>query len=574
MSKLSHTVESETPDLLWLYNFDGVNLRDDRRAINDQECSWLENFIPLGPGNARAIYDNATAIYTASQDIVYDFAFNLGAAFYHALFLSDGSAIQVAVSNGAAVTIAAAATFTITPTLPACAQVGAQGIVIVTSNNYYAWDGTLYSAGGVAPGWLLGLSGGAASVQLSGHTHSNTTIDNFTDLITGAPSVLGIVVGMSIRDFVGNTDIPANTTVLTVNASTYTITISNSALLTTSVRLGFEYLMPSGVNGNAVESYMGRIWIMSGNKYLFSSPQNGADFSTAGGGGTVVSSDAFLKTTYMNLKQSNGFLYMFGDGSISVISNVQTSGTPTSTTFSYQNVDRQTGLGWRDAIVPFGNSLCFANPTGVYQLYGGSAQKVSDKIDALFQNAVYTSVTPTMFLTVIFNVVCIGIILNTLDPTTSTQRTLMAVWNGDKWFIASQTLTGVYANWFEIGASPQGWANDKRHVYRLFQTASATLPKKIVSKLWAGRSMLIDKTSVNVYAEVSDFSGLGVALSGSLDSDMNSPVTISIPTSPSGVVGQTVNAAGRRLGVTITTTSKDFTMIGFGATYNEETFYG
>jgi hypothetical protein len=77
MSKLSHTVESEAPEILWLGGFEGVNLHEERRAIGDQECAWMENMMPLGPGNARAMYDSATTLYTASQDIVFDFPFNI-----------------------------------------------------------------------------------------------------------------------------------------------------------------------------------------------------------------------------------------------------------------------------------------------------------------------------------------------------------------------------------------------------------------------------------------------------------------------------------------------------------------
>ena len=66
MTQLDPIIAKETPPLFWLSGFEGVNLHDDRRSIGDEECSWLENFAPLGKGNARSMYDNAVSIYTAS----------------------------------------------------------------------------------------------------------------------------------------------------------------------------------------------------------------------------------------------------------------------------------------------------------------------------------------------------------------------------------------------------------------------------------------------------------------------------------------------------------------------------
>ena len=119
-------------------------------------------------------------------------------------------------------------------------------------------------------------------------------------------------------------------------------------------------------------------------------------------------------------------------------------------------------------------------------------------------------------------------ILNTLDPTTATQRTLMCLWNEKQWFIASQTLTGIYATTMQVGANPQGWANDGLNVFQLFQTPSTTLQKKIQSKLWPGRSNLIYKTGMDVYSETQDESNTGVVLSGTLDSDTKDPVAFTI----------------------------------------------
>ena len=545
----------------------------------------MENFIPLGAADARTLYDNATALYTAAHTIVYDFTFNIGTTFYKALFLSDGSAVAVNLAGGTT-TMGAAGTFAVSTTLPACAQWGASGIVIVTSAGYYAWDGTLYSPGNFAPSWLCGFT----TLVTTGTTNTSTSV-------TSVASTTGLVTGMTVTS--GTGDIPASTLVVTFTSTTITLNKSATASNLGEV-INVGWAMPSGLNGTAIEFYQQRAWVVNGAKITFSAPANGAEFSTADGGGTIISTDGFLKTAFLNLKQCNSFLYLLGDGSINVVSNVQTSGSPAVTTFNNQNVDPQTGLGWRDAITVLGNSVCFVNPTGVYQLYGGSAVKISDKIDKLFEKANFSAVPPTLFVTSIFGVRCLGMIMNTLDPTTSTQRTLMCMWNEKEWFIASQGLTGIYGTTVQQGANPQGWANDGTYVFQLFQTASTTLSKKIQSKLWPGRSVLIPKNAVDAYAETNDQSNTGVIIAGTVDSDSKSSVSFSVSsnivfqnnvfgtltfqnnvpanltftTNPQGIQGQGVSQTGNRLGMTFTSTSKDFTLIGCGVSYLEETYYG
>lgn len=586
MARLDQIVGRESPPLFWLHGFDGVNLHDDRRVIGDQECSWLENLVPLGAGNARALYDSVL-IYTAAKTIVYDFSFNIGSTFYHFLVYSDGSAEQVDM-NGMATSIGGASTFAVSPTLPYAVQWGSSGIVIVTAdtNGYFAWDGALSSPGGASPAWLSGLS---APLTPTGNTNTSTSL-------TGVSSTVGIVTGMWIT----GTDIPANTYV--VSTTVNTITISQAATGShNGITFTVQWQMPLGIKGTAAEIFLSRVWVLNGNKFSWTAPSNGADFSTADGGGSTTSSDSFLRTAFVNAKQSNGFLYLLGDGSINVISNVQTSGSPLTTTFNNQNVDPQTGLGWRDAIAPFGRALCFANPSGVYALFGGAATKISDKIDKLFEKANFSALTPTMFATTIFGVVFVGITLNTLDPTTNTQRNIVALWNGSKWFIASQQFIVKFGVTLEQNGHPVAHANNDTKVFNLFAVASSTLQKKAQSKLWPGKSPLIKKTTQDVYAESVDIAGAGVILNGTLDSDTNAAVSFALTSninfvnsqsqlitftnspngdplqfvsSPPGVQGTQANQAGTRLGITLTSTSSDFALLGMGETYNEQTFIG
>lgn len=110
-------------------------------------------------------------------------------------------------------------------------------------------------------------------------------------------------------------------------------------------------LMPYGISGSSVETYQQRVWlpfphqtgtIINSGKMNISAPGSVTDFAASDGGVLYTSTDSFLRYQYTNIKQSNGYLYPIADSSVSVISGVTTSGSPTVTTFSYQNTDPQT----------------------------------------------------------------------------------------------------------------------------------------------------------------------------------------------------------------------------------------
>lgn len=46
--------------------FKGLNTKPARMAIADQECFWLDNWMPLGKNNLRTLYDIGGAVYTVA----------------------------------------------------------------------------------------------------------------------------------------------------------------------------------------------------------------------------------------------------------------------------------------------------------------------------------------------------------------------------------------------------------------------------------------------------------------------------------------------------------------------------
>jgi hypothetical protein len=520
-----------------IQNFAGINNKAGRSAIKDEQFAWLENAMPIGDGNLRATPSNGAAVFTAAGalTIIYIFPFNIGTNTFVAIFLSDGSAIQMNTVTLATVTIGAAGTFWNGGSIPACAQWGNSGILIVSkisANAYWAWDGTLWPPGNAtSPAWL---NGGVATA------------------------------------------------------------------------------MPNGISGTAIEIYQARVWIANGSLVFFSSPGDGASFSGSLGGGAFTSSDSFLKSAFGAIRQANGFLYLFGDSSINVVSNVQSSGSPIVTTFNNQNIDPQVGTSWPNSVAAFGRGLVFANQRGVFALFGGAAEKISDDLDGTFGaiQALLAGVTPTTqpsaALVMLFSIRVYCLLIPVFDPLTGANRNVLATWDGKKWFMLSQDATLDFVATQEINSVLTGWGTDTKTLFRLFQTTTTTLNKIIQTKLWAGDAWLILKATMRLYMQGQDNSGGGYFLTGTLDqiSDTgsdNTPFSLFSHVNiiswfatggaelqwtgaggaelNFGAAGLTVSGidmpgSGAVIGLTLQSTSPDFTIVALALLYKDQSAIG
>ena len=542
------------------------------------------------------MFSNSAAIYTAAggKTIIWFFCYNIAATQYAAIFLNDGTAIQVNLVTAATTTISATPnTFYNGGDLPGATQMGSAGIIIVTtasSNGYYAWDGTtLFSPGGFAPGWL---SGQTLAITLVGDTHSNTTIDNIV-------STTGVVNGMGIT----GTGIPANDTIASHTGTTITL-VSAATATNSSVTFTINFIMPTGVQGTAVEVYQSRIWIDNGTTKLFSAPSNGARFDASLGGGAITATDSFLRRIFVISKQLSSFLYSLGDSSINVISNVQTSGSPPLTTFNNQNVDAQVGTIWPGTVHPYGRGLMFANPTGVYALYGGAAEKVSTQLDGIFATADFTMHPSGGSVTL--NGVRVYFILIKGTDYLGNVRPFMCIWNGTKWWIGSQAKTGLtYVDTQEINSVLKAYGTDGASFFQMFTTASASISKVIQTRLWVGDSYLITKQAMRLFSLGTDFSGAGYGFSGTLDLLVESlgpkQTAVSLSSPPQkiqwinnlgqqvnfvnnsaaaliwvgsgatlGLLGENITGSGALMGLTLASSSTDFSLASLTVVYRRQ----
>lgn len=176
----------ETPDFFQFASFSTLNTKPSRAGIGDAEMFFVNNLMPLGENNLRAIPAAGPAFYTPGQKIIhYDFFSLTGYDPSIIAFLTDGSAVQVSTLTGAQTTIAPAATFAPPAgTLPDVAQFGTNRLLIATeqaTSAYWIWDGSvLYTNGGISPEIALTSSGtaytGVPSVGVRGGSGSGASL--------------------------------------------------------------------------------------------------------------------------------------------------------------------------------------------------------------------------------------------------------------------------------------------------------------------------------------------------------------------------------------------------------------
>lgn len=339
-------------------------------------------------------------------------------------------------------------------------------------------------------------------------------------------------------------------------------------------------LMPFGINGSTVETYQSRVWVGDGTKGHFTAAASTSNFATSAGGGSYPATESFLREKIVRFFQSNGFLYQIGDSSINVISNVQTAGQPPSTTFNNANVDPQVGTPWPNTVQAFGRALVFANPLGVYALYGGAAEKVSDGLDGLFEAADFTTLTPTASVATIFGIRCYCFLFRTTDKYTATTRNIMALWDGQSWFIGTQTVSLKQVATQEINSLISTWGCDGTNLFKTFQTPSNTLEKRLQTKLRPGDSYLMWK-QVNRFAIVAESNhadGAQFAVQNNALSAVNGYVAGSSVTVPV-TFGQApavcvfddpdLAAYGQFIGITGTSMAKDATIMSLQQLYQD-----
>lgn len=144
------------PTPLLFEEFKGMDTSVPRIGVSDQQCAWIDGFMPIKKRNLRTLYGKGALLYTAFGPTISFYGFyNIGAVAYCVAFLSNGNVVQIRMSDGAVTTILPAFTI-LSPSITNAGftQYGNQYLIIVANqtNGYWVWDGSiLYQSGSLSP---------------------------------------------------------------------------------------------------------------------------------------------------------------------------------------------------------------------------------------------------------------------------------------------------------------------------------------------------------------------------------------------------------------------------------------
>ena len=378
---------------LSLRNFKGVNTQADRKTIDSDEFSWLENVMPIGSGNMRTVPAPSAAIAAlpiSYPTVCYYMAEgNILGVSYMYMFCSDGSCYQVNLLTYAVTVVGAAGTFSgVTSKIT---QWKNERICIIDiTKGYFDWNGTT----------LTTYQGTVASVTVTngGTGFTNATTTTLTpssgsatfsctlgvNLIVVAGGGTGYAVGDSLTlvggtlysaatVFVASVSAGVITGINLTNPGSYSIAPTNPVGVTgghgtgatftlnfsmntvTVVTPGSGYVtaptitiagagaginatttvnLAISANGTAIATYASRIWVGANRTMLFSAPGSYSDFNPTDLAGSLIMTDDTMKGSITRLLSANNFLYIFSANSINVISNVTVTSPQTSTSSS------------------------------------------------------------------------------------------------------------------------------------------------------------------------------------------------------------------------------------------------
>jgi hypothetical protein len=461
------------PDPLIFEQFEGINTQTTRPGVDDKQMAWCDGWMPIAARKLRTLYGVGTPMDFSTLAIISFFGFaNIGATPYCIVILVDGSIYAVNTSTYVKTLIAPTGTILNASRLNVgLSQYGAQYVMIVSSqtNGYFLWDGTVfYKAGGLGPGIDVTNGGtgytGVPTVAASGGSGSGAT---FLATVSG-----GSVVSVAIL------------TPGTGYKAGEIVTLGFSGGGGSAAAATIE-ITPFAISGTAIEIYAGRVWIANGPAITFSAPGSVTDFSSADGGGNFTSSDSFLRVAYIQLIQTNGFLYLIADSSINYISGVQTSGNPLVTTFTNQNADPEIGTPWPSTVNTFSRNILFANAFGAHVSYGASVNKISDMLDGVYNTVPnFGGIIPSAAKAIIFGKRVWLLLLPIIDPVSGQQVNKILMWDSKRWWSSPQDVPLFYIQNQEIASVLTAWGTNGTAIYPLFQNPTTAFAKVVQTKLW------------------------------------------------------------------------------------------
>ena len=328
-------------------------------------------------------------------------------------------------------------------------------------------------SGAAAIGELLTFAQGTVATAVvnggSGYTNGTTPVTFSGGGGTGAAA----------------TAIIRNNAVSVVIMTNYGANYTNNSNITANISAGGSgaNLVPV-INNDpnvGVSSFSGRVWVAFGRTVAYSAAGSYSDFTSVSAG-TIVLTDSTLHGNIQQLLAANNFLYVFGDDSINVFSDVRvtTSGT---TLFTNTNVSASVGSKRPQAIFPYFRSVLFMNDYGVYALVGSTTSKLSDSLDGMFANIDFAS--PIYAGQVLINnILCAAFNFRYYDAIfTGGYRYIQAVFFDKRWFLTSQGDSMKYITSVPFNGKISLYGTIGNTLYKLYNSTNNAITSRVQTAL-------------------------------------------------------------------------------------------
>ena len=583
--------------------FTGVNTKANRTAIDESEFSWLENAMPVGNANMRItgqrtiVTDSLGNNVSFTANVTYLNSLNLGLKDYVVAFNDVGGAEAFNLQDKTKVTIASAGTFT-----PGGVQISQwkneRMLIIDSAKGYSTWDGNnVVSVGSI--GQVVIVNGGTgynvaptitisppddthgvqAQVEASvtGNIVTAVTITNAGTGYRKSPTVTiaggngsncNVIAGITTfatgtvtvnlqNGGTGYTSAPS--VVITgdgVNAAATAVVSGNtiSTIIMTNPGSGYSYAnvsLSGGGGANAVvtatvnnvpnvdvQSFSGRVWIAQGRTVFYSAAGTYNDFTSVSAGNLTIT-DSTLHGIITKLLSANNFLYVFGDDSINVFSDVLVNSSGV-TLFTNTNISASVGSKRPEAIFPYFRSVLFMNDYGIYALVGSTTTKISDALDGVFPNIDFTN--PVYAGQVLLNnILCAAFNFKYYDATfTQSYRYVQAVFFDKRWFFTSQGNNLNYITSAPVGGLINLYGVESNNLYQLYKDGLSAVPSIIQTALMPMNDPIRDKQALKFGVEATLTQGGIFQITVDSPQGSSPPYTLSNTTSWYNNLGNTI----------------------------------
>jgi len=444
--------------------------------------------IVTGSGGIRSVYvTSGGSGYTAVPDVTIGAPNITGGTQATAVAsISGGAVVSVAVVNaGSGYTAVPTVTFS-SGAAAATAVISTGGVSSVSLTNAgsgYTSSPTITFSGGGGSGanaiaQIVTFKTGTVSILLnnggSGYTSAPTVSIGGANTTTATATA--IVLGNTVSQIVMTNPGAGYTTAnVTLSGGGFTTAANVTAVVNTDQVV-------------SVATFSGRTWVASGRTVYYSAADSYSDFTSVSAGSLTIS-DSTLHGNIRALLSANNFLYIFGETSINVFSDVRVD-TNGQTLFTNTNVSASVGTKRIYAIYPFFRSVLFMNDYGIYSLVGSTTSKLSDPLDGIFQLIDFAQ--PISGGQVLLNnILCAAFSFTYNDPAVGARK-VQAVFFEKKWFLTSQgeldyitsvPTAGVIRLYGTAGSSLYRlYANSTANVATMIQTALMPMGDPIRTK--------------------------------------------------------------------------------------------